>query len=129
MEKIPQFFVPAATSENQESVYNSFANMCHVPIPEKSKRIYSITYIHDGEEWVATVGEQLHGVRIRITRSRGNRIERKTELNDPATVLAIFPGSPYFVVTNQRIVGDIGSAWENPFMVGNPKLITIFSTT
>lgn len=120
------FFVPAATSENQESVYASFAEWCNCPIPKQEQRVYSITYTHDSEEWTATVGEHLHGIRRRTSRSRGKRIERTIQLSDPALVLAIFPGAVFIVVINHRIVGDVGSAWENPFFAGKPRSVIYF---
>lgn len=128
MTEAPKFFVPAATPDNQESVYADFARWCGCAVPSPESRIYSITYVHDGEEWTATVGEHLRGIRHRTTRSRGKKIERTQHLSDPAIVLAIFPGVPYMVVTNHRIAGNVGSAWENPFLAGQPKSITYFST-
>jgi hypothetical protein len=127
MSDAPEFFVPAATAENQEEVYGGFAKMCGRPIPDIKKRIYSITYVHDGEEWTATVGESLHGIGHRITRSRGKKHDRTYHVGDPAIVLAIFPGAPFMVVTNHRIAGNVGSAWENPFFAGTPTSITLFS--
>ncbi len=129
MPEIPTFFVPAATSENQESVYASFAEWCKCAVPALEKRIYSITYIHDSEEWTATVGESLRGIRRRTSRSGGRKVERTSHLSDPAIVLAIFPGSPFMVVTNHRIAGNVGSAWENPFFAGTPTSVTYFSFT
>src|SRR5689334_658023 len=114
MTEVPAFFVPAATSENQEEVYASFAKWCERPVPILNKRIYSITYVHDGSTWTATVGETLHGTFRRSTRSRGKKVEHEYPVSDPAIVLAIFPGSPYMVVTNHRIAGNVGSRWENP---------------
>lgn len=127
MSEAPAFFVPAATPDNQESVYADFAKWIGYPVPSPGKRIYSITYTHDGEEWIATVGERLRGTRLRTTRSRGKKIERTYPISDPAIVLAIFPGAPYMVVTNHRIAGNVGSAWENPFMAGQPTSIAYFS--
>lgn len=128
MAEAPQFFVPAATPDNQESVYADFARWCGCPVPSLERRIYSITYVHDGEEWTATVGESLRGRRFRTTRSRGVKVEREQPVSDPAIVLAIFPGVPYMVVTNHRIGGrNVGSAWENPFLAGQPKSVTYFS--
>jgi len=129
MTDAPTFFVPAATPDNQESVYSGFAEWCHRPVPKPTERIYSITYIHDGEEWTATVGEALRGVRHRITRSHGKKLEQTIPLSDPAVVLAIFPGVPFMVVTNHHLVGNIGSAWENPFLAGQPKTVIYFSVT
>lgn len=124
------FFVPPEhpgfTLEQQEAAYAEFAAMCHHSVPEPDKRIYSITYRHDGEEWTATVGETLRGVRYKTVRSRGQKIEQRTSVSDLATVLAIFPGDPFFVVTSSRLWGNVRSAWENPFMAGHPTSITYF---
>ena len=126
MDQVPTFFVPAATLETQESVYAGFAEWCKCSVPKLEQRVYSITYIHDGEEWTATVGERLHGIRRRTSRSRGKTIERTIRLSDPALVLAIFPGEPFMVVTNHRIAGNVGSAWENPFFAGQPRSVSYF---
>jgi hypothetical protein len=125
MENTPPFFVPEATPEEQESVYAEMAAICGRPVPDQGRRIYSITYVHDREEWTATIGKRLQGVRRRVTRSRGKRTERNQPVSDPAVVLAIFAGVPYMVLTNW----NVGSAWENPFMAGKPRSVTYFSTT
>lgn len=127
MEEIPVFFVSIETKENQEEVYSNFAKLCGRPVPKEGERIYSITYIHNSEEWTATVGEPLRGIRHRTSRSRGRRVEETVQLSDRAIVLAIFPGPPYVVVTNHQIVKDVSSTWENPFFVGQPKSILYFS--
>jgi hypothetical protein len=127
MEKPPAFFVPAATPENQETVYVDLAKLGRCAVPLVERRIYSITYTHDGEEWTATVGQHLKGVRYRTSRVKGQKVEREQRLSDPAVVLAIFAGDPFFVVTNHRIVGNVGSRWENPFMAGRPDSVTYFS--
>jgi hypothetical protein len=127
MEKPPAFFVPAATPENQESVYADFAKLTRSAVPPVVRRIYSITYNHDGEEWTATVGQNLTGVRRKTSRVKGVKVEREQRLSDPALVLAIFSGDPFFVVTNHRLVGNVGSRWENPFMAGRPTSVTYFS--
>ena len=127
MNQVPTFFVPAATPETQESVYVGFAEWCKCSLPKLEHRVYSITYIHDGEEWTATVGGHLHGIRRRTSRSRGKTIEGIIRLSDPALVLAIFPGEPFMVVTNHRIAGNVGSAWENPFFAGQPTSVACFT--
>lgn len=130
MDEASAFFVPAATPDNQESVYEEFARWCNRTVPDQGRRIYSITFVHDGEEWTATVGESLRGRRFCTTRSRGVKIEREQPISDPAIVLAIFAGTPYIVVTNHLLGGrNVGSAWENPFFAGQPKSVTYFSAT
>jgi hypothetical protein len=118
-ESAPAFFVPAADSDNEESVYAEFADWCGRPVPSRGERIYSITFIHDGVEWTATVDEQLQGF------ERGTTPRKRT--SDPALVLAIFPGNPYMVVTNHRVAENVGSKWVNPFLAGEPKSVTYFT--
>jgi len=127
MLKVPLFFVPAATSENQESVYTNFAKWCSRSTPTTGKRIYSIEFGSNGEFWTATVGKTLSGVRHKVTKSRGTKVERIHPVSDPALVLAIFPDAPFMVVTNHNIVGSVGSKFANPFLAGEPKSITYFS--
>jgi hypothetical protein len=121
----PTFFVPAATPETQERDFAWLAAYARQPVPQLNERIYSITYVHDGEEWIATVGESLRGTKRRVTRSKGRKIERVHSLSDPAVVRAIFSGEPYLVVTNQWLPENVGSAWQNPFFAA-PKSVTYF---
>lgn len=120
-----EIFVPEpAKSDKQEEAYAEFARMAGRAIPER--RIYSITFVHDGEEWMATVGEQLRGIKHRMTRSKRQRLERTTPVSDSAVVLALFPGDPYIVVTDKGISQKY-SKWENPFMVGSPVAVKSFA--
>lgn len=95
MGKPPAFFVPAATLEDQESAYADLAKLSRCAVPPVERRIYSIAYTHDGEEWTATVGEHLKGARYRTSRVRGQKVEREQRLSDPAVVLAIFRRQPF----------------------------------
>jgi hypothetical protein len=129
MKSAPRFFVPAATEEERESVYAEMAAICGRAVPPLDRRIYSITYVHDGEEWTATVGEQLRGTRPAVTNRRGKKVQREQRFHDPAKVLAIFAGYPYMVFTNHRVGGrSVHSAWENPFLAGTPKSVIYFSS-
>ena len=122
------FFVPGATPDAQEAVFAELARFAKQPVPSQSERVYSITYDHGGGEWRAIVGETLRGVRrkrIRI-RSKGTTVEREIPIYDAALVLAIFPGTPYFVVTDSRPIGRVRSALWNPFLAA-PKSVTRFS--
>lgn len=123
----PQFFVPATSAQNIDSVYAEFARMCSCAVPHPDRRIYSIIFSHDGERWTATVGETLSGVRTETKRQKGSVVERLQRLSDPAVVLAIFPGVPYMVVTNHGIAGNVGSRWTNPFLAGQPQSVEYFS--
>jgi hypothetical protein len=120
----PSFFVPAATAEMQESVYAGFAKWCEREVPVLANRIFSIAYTHNGEDWEATVGKTLRGTKYVTRRVNGKKVERRQPLSDPAVVLAIFAGSPFLVVTNH----NVGSKWVNPFLVGEPRSITYFTS-
>ena len=126
-----KFFVPPDhanfTREQQEASYAEFAAWCGRTVPKQGERIYSITYMHDGTEWTATVGETLQGVRHKIVTSRGVKRPQLSYSSDPATVLAIFPGVPYLVVTSRGLWANVTSGWENPFMAGQPKSVSYFA--
>ena len=121
------FFVPEAPPEDQEAVFVELARFAKQPVPQLSERVYSITYDHGPEEWRATVGERLRGVRRKRIRSEGTAVEREMPIRDPALVVAIFPGTAYLVVTDSRPIGGVRSGWRNPFLAGAPKSVTRFS--
>jgi hypothetical protein len=121
------FFIPEVRSDEAETLLTRFAALCKVAVPPIEERVYEIEWTHDGQDWVATVGQRLRGRRIRKRRRRHRVVETTQPLSDPATVLAILPGTPYFVVTDARPLGDVVSAWENPFMAGQPRVARRFS--
>ena len=125
MSDSPRFFLPPFSPEEQEEEYRQLAAACHCSIP--SPRIYSITYRHDTDWWTATVGEQLEGSHTEQVGPRRNKTERTTRLNDPATVVAIFPGASYIVWTDYGAKLGAPTRWENPFLAGIPTSITYFS--
>lgn len=126
MDESPVFFIPDVARENQETIYAYFAKKYDLPIPNLSERIYSIVFIHNSEEWTATVGEKLQGIRRKSSQSKGRKIVQTQELVDQAIVLAIFPGKPFQVFTNSGVVENIRSNWANPFMA-DPKSKRLFS--
>jgi len=128
-DETPTFFLPPGTGtpEQWETWYADLARMCGCSVPSPDKRIYSITYTHDGDVWTATVGKIQQGIRLRVGKHRGRRIERRIPLSDPATTLAIFAGPPCQVVTNEGLGGQtVGSRCVNPFLAGEPTSITYF---
>ena len=122
---MPRFFVPHADGKD-ERIYGQFADWCASHVPAADRRIYRIAWRHDGDDWIATVGETLSGVSVRRRRREGGTVDVTTPVHDPATVLAIFAGDPYLVVTDGRPLGSIISAWLNPFMAGIPTSVTFF---
>jgi hypothetical protein len=126
----PKFFVPDIPAEVEQSVwYHNLASFAQQAVPAENERVYSITYTHNGEEWTSAVGETSRGM-IRRTKGRGvTKREVVDRLSDAAKVLAIFPGNPYFVVTDKNIVRQVRSDWANPFMMGRESMrnIVLFS--
>ena len=121
---IPGFFVPLAALEKQEQAYAALAEAAGRAVLPPAERIYSISFRHDSEDWIATVGQPLRGSKIRTSRRRGRRVEQTIPLSNPSLVLAIFPGVPFLVWH------DLTSrAWANPFLAGEPRSITRFSTS
>lgn len=120
-EPIPMFFVPFVEPEDQEEAYSSLARWCGSSVPPPGERIYSISFRHDGVDWVATVGQRLRGTQL-VTRGRGSkRTERPRHHGDNATIIAIFPGYPYVVCHDNK-----RSQWANPFFAGTPTSTTMF---
>ena len=119
---MPEFFVPMCKPEEQEAAYAELARAAGQGIPAIGDRVYSITYSHNGEIWTATVGEQMRGYGYKSRRIRGQRIQQETPLSNRSTVLAIFPGVPYFVWHD-----GASNTWANPFMAGQPSSVVRFT--
>jgi hypothetical protein len=115
--------VPDSNPETWESDFAKLAAIAlQQRVPILAERIYSITFVHEGEEWIATVGETLHGFRLGWTDRKRTQTKRLNPVSDPAKVLAIFAGRPYAVVIKYPQTGYARSAWENPFYVSEHSL-------
>lgn len=121
----PKFFIP--NSDDYEKHYSELASFCKSTPQPPGCRIYSISYTSHGQDWTATVGERLNGVEVKTKRRGTQYREDKKRLGDSATVLAIFSGIPYVVVTDAQPIGNTRSAWANPFMAGQPTNIIYFA--
>jgi hypothetical protein len=51
------FFVPGVPKGEAELVYARLAVNCGCQVPSPVERIREVRWTHDGDEWVATVGE------------------------------------------------------------------------
>ena len=129
MSDAPAFFVPGVHPADLEKAYAELARFAGRSVLEPDERIYSVTFRHDGEEWTATVGEQLRGHTIADPRARAQYRRISRPVSDEATVWAIFAGRPYVVVTDSRSSPTVRSAWENPFLAGQPESVTYFPTS
>lgn len=121
-----QIFVPNVEPESAEAAYQDLARFAACEPAPTGERIASISFRHDGNDWTATVGQSLSGLRVESKRRKGGRVQVKTRLSDAAVVLAIFAGRPYIVVTDARPLGEKSSYWVNPFMAGQPESVSYF---
>ena len=129
MAQAPAFFLPPIAhydASEQDAAYVEIAEKCGRSVP--AQRVYSITFRHDSDLWSATVGERLTGSKTQQTGQADNSTEQTTPLDDAATVVAIFPGTPYLVVTDSGIISGGRTSWENPFYAGTPTSVTYFSS-
>jgi len=115
-----EFFIPGTSPEETEATYEQYAALAgSVPLPV-DERIQSISWEKSRvETWTAEVGKKLSGRIDEVNGKGASRHEHSTRLSDSATVLAIFPGDPYMVVTDKGINPDVRSGWANPFMASN----------
>ena len=117
----PPFFVPNARPGMDEEAYTNLAGLAGASAAAPGRRIYSVTFEHNLETWIATVGQQLRGTRWKTHRVRGEKVERQLQLGDRSTVMAIFASHPYLVWHD-----NASHHWENPFLVGEPRSIIYF---
>jgi hypothetical protein len=118
----PQFFLPDISPEKFDEALADFAKFAGTGVPALDQRIYSVVFTSNGEEWTATVGEQLRGVKT-TTQGRGrDKRERQAAVYNESTVLAIFPGEPYLVVHNSA-----SRAWNNPISAGGIRKVVPFA--
>lgn len=117
--------MPRADPVDAERYLGELASFVGRPAPSADNRYQSVTFAHNGEQWTAEVGHELRGEHRVARRRRQGQIEVVTRLQDPAMVLAIFPDSRlWLVVTSARPITSMKSAWENPFIIGEPSVIT-----
>ena len=120
------FFLPRASDDEQaERLYDALAEFAGCEPAPPGQRVRSITFTQDGAQWVAEVGEELGGQRTTQQLRRGELIERTETLNSTARVLAIYPGTPFVVVTDAQPITGTPSEWANPF-TARPDRVTLF---
>lgn len=105
-----EFFLPVTSEDEYEQRYLELARFAGSSVPVPDERLWSIQWEQDGEVWEATVGELL--VRARPA----------PRVQDSAAVMAIFPGSPYSIVTSAQPLTSLRSSWHNPISVGVPQV-------
>jgi hypothetical protein len=110
------FFLPRASDDEQaERLYEALAEFAGCEPAPPARRVRSIAFDQDGARWVAEVGEELRGERTTQQLRRGELIERTETLGSTARVLAVYPGTPFVVVTDAQPITGTPSEWANPF--------------
>ena len=120
------FFVPRASDfEQAERLYDALAEFAGCEPAAPTDRVRAIDFTHDGAQWRAEVGEELRGRRTTQQLRRGELLEHTVELTSSSRVLAIYPGSPFTVVTDAQPITGATSEWANPF-TAEPDAVTPF---
>jgi hypothetical protein len=120
------FFLPRSSDDEQaERLYDALAEFAGCEPAPPGERVHSIAFTHDGAQWVAQVGEELTGRRTTQQLRRGELIERTEELSSPSRVLAVYPGTPFTIVTDAQPITGAPSEWANPF-TARPDRVTLF---
>ena len=120
------FFLPRAGDDDQaERLYDALAEFAGCEPAPPGQRVQSIAFTQDGAQWVAAVGEELAGRRTTQQLRRGELIERTEELSSATRVLAVYPGTPFVVVTDAQPITGTPSEWANPF-TAVPDRVTLF---
>ena len=121
------FFLPRASDDDQaERLYEALAEFAGCEPAPPGRRVQAVAFRQDGAEWVAEVGRELHGQRTTTTLRRGELLEHTEDLTSTARVLAVYPGTPYLVVTDAQPITGTPSEWANPFPVAGPDRVTLF---
>jgi hypothetical protein len=121
------FFLPrAADDEQAERLYEALAEFAGCEPAPPGRRVRSIDFVQDGARWTAAVGEELRGERTTQQLRRGELIERTEVLTSATRVLAVYPGTPYVVVTDAQPITGAQSEWANPF-TARPDSVTPFA--
>ncbi|MGY1623804.1 hypothetical protein ACI789_16530 [Geodermatophilus sp. SYSU D00965] len=120
------FFLPRAGDDDQaERLYDALAEFAGCEPAPADRRVHSIAFTSDGAEWVAEVGQELRGRRTTRQLRRGELVERTEDLSSASRVLAVYPGTPFVVVTDAQPITGAPSEWANPF-TAQPDRVTYF---
>ena len=122
------FFLPrAADDEQAERLYEALAEFAGCEPAPRGQRVRSVRFTQDGARWTAEVGEELRGERTTQRLRRGELIEHTEVLASATRVLAVYPGTPYVVVTDAQPITGASSEWANPF-TARPEEVVRFDT-
>ena len=120
------FFLPRASDDEQaERLYDALAEFAGCEPAAPGQRVHAIAFTQDGTQWIAEVGQELSGRRTTQQLRRGELIERTETFSSTSRVLAVYPGTPFTVVTDAQPITGTPSEWANPF-TAQPDRVTLF---
>ena len=123
------FFLPRASDDEQaERLYEALAEFAGCEPAPPGRRVQAIAFQQDGARWVAEVGEEVRGQRTTQQLRRGELLERTETLTSSTRVLAVYPGTPFVVVTDAQPITGTPSEWANPFSA-DPDRVTWFDAS
>jgi hypothetical protein len=129
MDRMAAFFLPRASDDEQaERLYGALAEFAGCEPAPPGRRVQAIAFAAaaaDGARWEAEVGRELRGRRTTQRLRRGELLEHTEELTSSCRVLAIYPGTPFVVVTDAAPITGAPSEWANPF-TAEPDAVTWF---
>jgi len=143
------FFVPGAAdaelsdaelSDADEAVYRSLAQLAGRIPAAPGRRIRQVAFKVGRESWTAEVGRKMAGTRPEHRRRKGEFTTTTEKLSGHATVLAIFEGTPFAIMTDEQTdeqpdeqqAASAPSASEsspstNPHLVEKPSRVAYFA--
>ena len=143
------FFVPGAAdaelsdaelSDADEAVYRSLAQVAGRIPAAPGRRIRQVAFKVGRESWTAEVGRKMAGTRPEHRRRKGEFTTTTEKLSGHATVLAIFEGTPFAIMTDEQTdeqpdeqqAASAPSASEsspstNPHLVEKPSRVAYFA--
>lgn len=127
------FFVPGAADtalpdagmhDADEAAYRRLAERAGAVPAESGRRIRQVAFRVGRESWTAEVGRKMTGTRPEHRRRKGEFTTTTEKLSGHATVLAIFAGAPFAIVTEEQ---QAASASANPILVDKPSRVAYFA--
>lgn len=102
-----EFFVPGSADAGSadsgvEAAYRRLAELTGAAAAPPGRRIRQVAFKVGRESWTAEVGRTMVGTRPEHRRRRGEFTTTTERLTGQATVLAIFAGTPFTIVTDDE---------------------------
>jgi len=136
-----KFFVPGAADaglpgaglpDANEAAYRRLAELAGAVPATPGRRIRQVAFKVGRESWTAEVGRKTAGTRPEHRRRKGEFTTTTRTLSGHATVLAIFEGTPFVIVTDEQRAASDPPASEsspstNPILIGKPSRVAYFA--